>query len=148
MIPESKLIKSEILLRELALPEEVLLARKSIVRWLALSLGLINPNESRTIIIDLLDTLLYFHFAGKKPTTKDIIDKMMKSGATEKNIKAIYYHLERLKENGIINRKKGEYFFGDESTQNLAEIFKKIYEKRSSEIFKNIERVCARLARE
>lgn len=146
MIPESKLIKSEILLRELALPEEVLLARKSTVRWLALSLGLINPNESRTIIIDLLDVLFYFHYSGKRPTTKDIIEKMIEKGATEKNIKAVYYHLDRLKENGVIDREKGEYFFGDGNVANLVEVFKKLYERKSMDAFKNIERALMRIA--
>lgn len=149
MIPESKLIKSEIVLRELALPEEVLLARKSTIRWLALSLGLINPNESRTIVIDLFETLLHFHQQGKRPTTKEITQMMMeRSGATEKNIKAIYYHLDRLMDMGVINRTKGEYYFGDGSTQDLAKIFKELYEKKSNEAFKNIEKAFSRLAQE
>jgi len=145
MIPESKYIKSEIILRELALPEEVLLTRKSTVRWLALSLGLINPNESRTIVIDLLDALLYFHHMGKRPRTKDLVEKMKESGLSEKNIKAVYYHLERLQEMGVINREKGEYFFGDGSTSELAEIFKNLYERRSAEVFKNVGRALSRL---
>ena len=39
MIPESRLIRSEITIRDMALPEDVLLARKSLIRWIALSLG-------------------------------------------------------------------------------------------------------------
>jgi len=147
MIVESKLIKTEILLRELALPEEVLLARASTVRWLALSLGLINPNESRTIVIDLLDALLHFHYANKRPTTKDLIDKLQEKGLGEKNIKAVYYHLDRLRQMGVINREKGEYFFGDGSTTDLAQIFKKLYEQRSAAVFKNIERAISRIER-
>ncbi len=145
MIAESTLIKSEIVLRELALPEEVLLTRASTVRWLALSLGLINPNESRTIIIDLLDALLHFHYENRRPTTKDLIDKLAEKGFTEKNIKVVYYHLDRLRQMGVIGRRKGEYFFGDGNTTDLASVFKKIYEQRSAEVFKNIERALSRI---
>ena len=61
MIPESKLIKSELTIRELALPEDVLLARKSLIRWVALSLGMIHPNESRRLLLDILEVLFEFH---------------------------------------------------------------------------------------
>lgn len=145
MIAESELIKTEIILRGLALPQEVLLTRASTLRWLALSLGLINPNESRTIIIDLLDALLHFHYANKRPTTQDLVGKLSEKGLSEKNIKAIYYHLDRLRQLGLISREKGEYFFGDGSTGDLAEVFKRIYEERSAIVFKNIGRALSRI---
>lgn len=145
MIVESRLIKTEMVLRELALPDDVLLTRASTVRWLALSLGLVSPNESRTIVIDLLDALLHFHYANKRPTIKDLVDKLSEKGLSEKNIKAVYYHLDRLRDMGIINREKGEYFFGDGSTTDLAMIFKKIYEQRSAAVFENIGRALSRI---
>ena len=78
MIPESRLIKSEITLRELALPDDILLAKKSLIRWVALSLGMILPNESRTLILDIIDVLFEFHVKNEKPTTKDIIAMLEK----------------------------------------------------------------------
>ncbi|MFH1221534.1 MAG: hypothetical protein V1492_00435 [Candidatus Micrarchaeota archaeon] len=148
MIPESKLIKSEILLRELALQEDVLLTRKSTVRWLALSLGLINPNESRTVVIDLLDVLFSFHYEGKRPTTKDILGKMSGMSGEEQNSKAVYYHLQRLMDLGMLNREKGEYFFGDGTGGSLAVVFKKLYDSRTTTAFSGIDRAFSRIARE
>jgi hypothetical protein len=80
MIPEAELIKRELVVRNMALTDEVRLTRKSLVRWIALSLGLISPNESRTIAIDVLDVLLKEFAHGKRPTTKEIYEKVSKEG--------------------------------------------------------------------
>ena len=45
-INESKLIEHELVIRRLRLPKEVLETRRAIVRWLALSLGIINPGAA------------------------------------------------------------------------------------------------------
>lgn len=138
MIPESKLIKSELTLRELALPEDVLIARKSLVRWIALSLGLISPNETRKLLLDVFDVLLEFHLANENPTTKDIVERLEKNTKNKQNPKAIYYHLLRLKEIGIISRKKGRYALGDGNSTKLSDIFKNFYMKKSEKAFENI----------
>ena len=109
MIPESRLIKSEIVIREMSLPDDVLLAKKSLVRWIALSLGLILPNESRMLLLDVLDALLYFHVKNENPTTQDILARLKKQTKKEPNPKAVYYHLLKLKEADILIRKKGRY---------------------------------------
>jgi hypothetical protein len=100
MIPESKYIKNELTLRDMALPDEVKLTRKSLVRWLALSLGLISPNESRMLMLDLLDVLFYFHVKQESPTTQRILDRLEEVTGEKPNPKAVYYHLLKLKENG------------------------------------------------
>jgi hypothetical protein len=146
MIPESKLIESEVLIRGLKLPDDVLLTRKSTIRWLALSLGLINPNESRTVLIDLLDTLFELHYAGNRPTTKNILDKMKEQTGEEQNPKAIYYHLQRLTDSGILERKKGEYFFGDGIEKDLSVIFKKYYASKLDSALTGIGRAFSRVA--
>ena len=94
MIPESKLIRSELTIRELALPEDVLIARKSLIRWIALSLGLIMPNESRKLLLDILEVVFEFHLKNEQPTTKDIISRLEQLSKEEQNPKAIYYHLQ------------------------------------------------------
>ncbi len=145
MIPEAKLIKSEMVIRELALPDDVLLARKSMVRWLALSLGLITPNESRMLLLDIFDVLLQFHAKGETPTTKDILDTLEKTGGEKQNPKAVYYHLQRLTGMGILTRKKGKYYFGDGNGENLSEVFRNFYRNRTDSTFSNIEKALKRL---
>lgn len=148
MIPESKLIESEVLLRVLKLPDDVLLTRKSTIRWLALSLGLINPNESRTVLIDLLDVLFEFHREGKNPTTKDILERMKKNTGEEQNPKAVYYHLQRLTDSGMVERKKGEYFFGDGMEKDLSVIFRKFYAAKTDATLAGVDRAFARISQE
>lgn len=138
MIPESRLIKSELTIRELSLPEEVLIARKSLIRWVALSLGMILPNESRTLILDIMDVMFEYHVRGDAPTTKDIISKMEGNLKEKQNPKAVYYHLQRLKEAGIISRKKGRYCLGDGDGKGLSQIMKEVYLKRAGDAFSNI----------
>jgi hypothetical protein len=146
MIPESKLIENEVVIRKLRLPDEVLLTRKSIIRWLALSLGLINPNESRTVVIDLLDALFDFHYEGKQPTTKEILDRMKEKTGEEQNPKAVYYHLQRLMDMEMLERKKGEYSFGSGDERDLATIFRRIYEAKMNAAFTDLGRAFSRIS--
>ncbi len=145
MIPEAKLIKSEMVIRELALPDDVLLARKSIVRWLALSLGLIMPNESRTLLLDIFDILIEFHLKGDEPTTKEIIERLGELNGQEQNPKAVYYHLQRLTNMGVLERKKGKYYFGDGNGERLSDVFKNFYKNKTDSTFFNIEKALKRL---
>jgi Mn-dependent DtxR family transcriptional regulator len=145
MIPESKLIRSELTIRELALPEEVLLARKSLVRWLALSLGLIMPNESRKLLLDILETILEFHIKGDAPTTKDIIARLEEMTKEKQNPKAVYYHLQRLTKIGVLTRKKGRYSLGNGETKNLNDIFRGFYLKKADIAFENIAKALDKL---
>ena len=48
-INEAKLIQAEVKLRNLLVPKEVTETRRSMLRWLALSLGIINPGETRLL---------------------------------------------------------------------------------------------------
>lgn len=144
MIPEAKLIKSEIVVRELSLPDDVLLARKSIVRWLALSLGLIMPNESRTLLLDIFDVLLEFQMNNVSPTTKEIIDRLEENGEKQ-NPKAVYYHLQKLTNAGILTRKKGKYYFGDGDGKKVSDVFRDFYKSKTESAFGNIEKALKRL---
>ena len=138
MIPESRLIRSELTIRELSLPEDVLLAKKSLIRWLALSLGMILPNESRRLLLDLLDVVLEFHIKRQNPTTKDILARLEEVTKEPSNPKAVYYHLQRLKEFGVLVRKRGRYYLGDGDTDDLKEIFRRCYLRRADKAFENI----------
>lgn len=145
MIPEAKLIKTEIVIRELTLPDDVLLARKSTVRWLALSLGLITPNESRTLLLDIFDVLLDFQMKGVQPTTKEIIDGLERKAKEKQNPKAVYYHLQKLTNMGILTRKKGKYYFGDGDGKSVSDVFKEFYRNKTDSTFNNIEKALKKL---
>lgn len=138
LIPEAKLLRNELTLRDLSLPEEVLLARKSLIRWTALSLGLISPNESRRLLLDILDVLLGFHVAKEAPTTSQIIDKLIEQGGDRKNTKAVYYHLLKLKEKELLVRKKGRYYLWGEDWKSLPELFRDFYFKKAENMFEKI----------
>ncbi len=139
MIPEAELIKREIVVRNMALTDEVRLTRKSLVRWIALSLGLISPKETRTIVIDVLDVLLKEFAQGKKPTTKEIYEKVQRKRKEPVSEKTVYYHLQRFAKIGLIQREKGQYFISKDNGR-LRESVKKVYMKEIEEAFGNIER--------
>ena len=84
--------------------------RRSIVRWLALSLGVIAPGESRLTAVSVLDSLLYFQFSERKdPTVEEIMDYITRLWAPI-NEKTLRYHLLQLKNTNILNNSKGKYF--------------------------------------
>jgi hypothetical protein len=145
MIPESRLIQSELTIRELSLPDDVLLARKSLIRWLALSLGMIAPNESRMLLLDILDVLFEFHARDESPTTKDILARLGEKSKSEQNPKAVYYHLQRLMNTGLLSRRKGRYVLGEGDGKNLSDIFRSIYMKRADESFSKIGKALEKL---
>jgi hypothetical protein len=145
MIPESRLIRSELTIRELALPDDVLLARKSLIRWIALSLGMILPNESRRLLLDILEVLFEFHMKNDAPTTKDIISRLTELTNEAQNPKAVYYHLQRLKDFGVLSRKKGRYYLGDGEGRSLKGIFREFYMRKADGAFTNIDRALEKL---
>jgi len=112
-LPESELIEGEVLLRDMRLTTDARMTKKSLIRWIALSLGLISPRESRRTILDLLEALFYYQLKKKKdPDVSEIMDYISKKlGGDGGNEKAVRYHLLQLKNSGLIARKKGKYFF-------------------------------------
>jgi len=145
MIPESKLIKSELVIRDMVLPNEVTLTRKSLMRWLAISLGLILPNESRRLLLDILEVIFSAHVQGEYPTTKDILSLLEQNTKQKPNPKAVYYHLLKLKEMVILSRKKGRYYLGDGDGKRLPDLLKEIYLKKTKVAFFNIEEALKKL---
>ncbi|ASI14224.1 hypothetical protein Mia14_0952 [Candidatus Mancarchaeum acidiphilum] len=107
---ESKLIESEIILRNLRLTSEVLETRRSMVRWLAISLGIINPGESRLNAIYVFDAILYFQFNEKSdPSVNDLSEYISKNWSAI-NEKTLRYHLLQFSNLGLISHSKGKYF--------------------------------------
>jgi DNA-binding transcriptional ArsR family regulator len=109
-VNESKLIEAELTLRDLRITKDVLETRRSMVRWLALALGIISPGESRLSAVSVLDAILYFQFQEKKdPTVEELSDYINKKWSPI-NEKTLRYHLLQLKKAGIVNNSKGKYF--------------------------------------
>ncbi len=108
---ESELIERELTVRSLRLTKEVLETRRSIVRWLALSLGIINPGESRLGAIAVLDSLIYFQFVRKvDPSVKDLTEYISQNWGNM-NEKTLRYHLLRMKRMGFIDNSQGTFYF-------------------------------------
>lgn len=145
MLPESKYIKHEIILREMELNDDVKLTKKSLLRWLALAMGLVNPNESRTQIIDIFEVLIYFSNLRKKVSVKEI-DEELKKRNVQIDEKTIYYHLLKLKNAGILKKDREGYFIADEKSR-ISDVIKKNYEEKVSLALKNIEEAISYLER-
>ncbi|VVB56940.1 Uncharacterised protein [uncultured archaeon] len=112
-LPESSLIRQEHIVRDMQLLSEVKLTKRGLVRYLALSLGLISPNESRTLMLDIFEALCGAHFAHEEPDINLLMDRINAVRPAEQpaQIKAVRYHLHQLKEKGILEKKGGHYKF-------------------------------------
>ncbi|MFH1786546.1 MAG: hypothetical protein ABH829_02800 [archaeon] len=110
LVAEAELIEAEMTIRKMRLPPEARLTRKALIRWVALSLGLITPGESRDTILSILDALFYYNFRGKKPTTRDLKD-YIDSNWEETTEKTIRYQLGKLRETGFLEKSENTYTF-------------------------------------
>lgn len=110
-VNEAKLIEREITLRELRLTKEVMETRRSMVRWLALSLGVINPGESRLSAISVLDAMLYFQFSKKSDPSVEELSGYISGAWDPINEKTLRYHLLQLANAGVLAHSKGKYYF-------------------------------------
>lgn len=110
-LSEAELIERELTIRNLRLSKEVLDTRRSAVRWLALSLGIINPGESRLSSLSVLDALIYFQFMRKQdPTVKDMT-AYINANWEDINEKTLRYHLLRMKKMGFVGNEQGRFYF-------------------------------------
>ncbi len=108
---EAGLIEKELTVRNLRLSKEVLETRRSAIRWLALSMGIINPGESRLGSLAVLDSMVYFQFIKRHdPSVKEMTEYI--NASWEKiNEKTLRYHLLRMKKTGLIENSKGRFYF-------------------------------------
>ena len=109
-VNESKLIEAELTLRDLRITKDVLETRRSMVRWLALALGIISPGEARLSAVSVLDAILYFQFQEKKDPSVDELSDYINKRWSPINEKTLRYHLLQLKKAGIADNSKGKYF--------------------------------------
>lgn len=109
--PEAELVRKTFVLRHLDFPPNVQMTRKSLVRWFALAVGLITEKESRSTILDVLDAVFYFNFTRKyNPTTVEV-QELLAQKNTPVSDKLLRYHLKRMIDIGLIERRKLKYYF-------------------------------------
>lgn len=110
-LPEAEYIRATFTLREMDMPPNVKLTRRSLLRWFALSCGLISERESRATVLDVLDAMLHLQLGKRiKPTSADILAylKLKQRPVSEKLLR---YHLKRLVDLNLVRRKKLRYEF-------------------------------------
>jgi len=150
-MPESKLIREECLVRDLQLNDDVKMTRKALVRWLALSLGLISPNETRTGLLEVLEALLYFHYRKDEkgePDIHQLLEKIGEIKKSEPNPKAVRYHLLVLKKLGIIETKKRKYRFAlapMQENEDLAYALEYAYKRKVESSFAKVKKALSLL---
>ena len=148
MLNEAELIESENTLRKLRVDSEVLETRRSIARWLALTLGIINPGESRQSAIAVLDALIYFQFVKQADPNVEQLKEYIAENWEGINEKTLRYHLLRMKKMGFIENSQGRVYFsmppkGDRF--DPANVFGALLEKNNKEITERIALVISEL---
>jgi hypothetical protein len=104
---------AELTLRRYEKPYD--LHKRELVKKLCLSLGLLNPGDSRDIIVDILYVLLEARKAGKSYTSIEVTEKVIEKrkqdklklhGVANSNVRR---QLARLKKLYLIDRQKKRY---------------------------------------
>ena len=109
-------IRAEWCLREMDLPPELFKTKRGLITWIAISMGLKNPNDGRDSVIYVLEALFDLCFArGKKPTFEDIkryvSRRFLERGKKPPSDEAIRHHLRRMVRMGMLERWEGAYCF-------------------------------------
>ena len=147
--PESELVRKSFTFRKMDLPPQVLLTKKSLLRWTALSLGLISKNESRSTVIDILDVFFFLVFSKKEsPSSKQIREFLEKNRGIVVSEKLVRYHLNRLCAIGFVSHSKGSYSLNpapDAERDDLKAAFSHWYRKELEESIATLEKALSRL---
>ena len=148
--PESELVRKTFILKKMDLPPSVQLTKRSLIRWFALSFGLISEKESRDTVLNVLDALFHFLLAKKQnPSTLDIqayIDGKYHQKISEKLLR---YHLNRLIAIELLQRKQNRYFLNNSPVSepnNLVESFNFWVKKPVNESLNDIEKVLGKIS--
>ena len=112
--PEAVLVRKTFILRKMDLPPSIAMTKRSLLRWFALSFGLISERESRATILNVLDALLYFLISKKtNPSTLEIQAFLAEKYQQKISEKLVRYHLNRLIQLELLVRKNKKYFFNN-----------------------------------
>jgi len=122
--PESEYVRKTFIVRQMDFPPEVSMTKRSLLRWFALSFGLISEKESRSTILDVLDGFFYFQVSKKvSPTTYELLNHL-KEQQKKIDEKLLRYHLKRLIDVGLIERRKGKLSFVSDPTAEQNDLVK------------------------
>ncbi|MFH1256380.1 MAG: hypothetical protein V1494_03740 [Candidatus Diapherotrites archaeon] len=148
--PESGLVRRTFIVREMDLPPNVLMTKRSLLRWFALASGMISEKESRSTVLDVIDSLLYFQFSKKKnPTTLEIQSYIKEKTRKAISEKLIRYHLRRLIDQNILLRKQKKYYFNPAPNAepfDLKQSFNFWVKEHINKSFINLETVIEKLS--
>ena len=112
--PEAEHVRRTFILRQMDFPPEISLTKRSLLRWFALAFGLISERESRSTILDVLDALFTLQLSKKVyPTTSEILS-FLKTSDRKIDEKLLRYHLKRLIDVGLIERRRGKLSFSQD----------------------------------
>jgi hypothetical protein len=107
-------IRGEWCLREMDLNPEIFKTRRGLLTWLAVALGLKNPNDGRDGVVYVLEALFSYCLGrGSSPTFEEIKGyvgrKFLERGRSAPSDEAIRHHLRRMIKMGIVERDRGRY---------------------------------------
>lgn len=110
--PEAELVRRVFVVREMDLPPQVQLTKRSMLRWFALASGMISEQESRSTVLEVLDSLFHFQFQKRiDPTALEIIKYIKEKHSKKVSEKLLRYHLNKLIALNLLQRKKTKYSF-------------------------------------
>jgi len=148
-LPEANLVRKTFTVRQMDLPPSIQLTKRSLLRWFALSFGLISSRESRDTVFNVLDALFYFLLAkNQQPSTADLqmyIDKKYQKKISEKLLR---YHLNRLLALQLLVRKRNRYLFNNApyaEPGNLSESFSHWVKQPVNTTLDDIEKVLEKI---
>lgn len=129
------------------LPPQVLDTKRSLVRWFALSFGLLSERESRSTILDVLDAIFYLQLSKKSsPTTAQLLQHL-KASQKKVDEKLLRYHLKRLIDVGLLERRKGKLSFVVDPQADRADIVAGFRHNIGSPVQQSLDRISLALGK-
>ncbi len=113
-LPEAELVRRTFTVREMDFPPEIKLTKRSLLRWFALSTGLISEHESRNTVFDILDAVLFLCLKKKHtPTTLELQAFIKEKTGKKISEKLLRYHANRLVEIGFVRKKNNRFMINN-----------------------------------
>lgn len=126
-LPEAELVRKTFIIKKMDLPPSVQLTKRSLLRWFALSFGLLSEQESRDTVLNVLDALFFFLLSKKQnPSTLELQAYISEKYHKKISEKLLRYHLNRLIALELLQRKSNRYFLNNSPSAepgNIVESF-------------------------
>lgn len=149
-LPEAELVRKTFIVKKMDLPPSVQLTKRSLLRWFALSFGLLSEKESRDTVLNVLDALFNFLLTKKQaPSTVDIQSYIGSKFHKQISEKLLRYHLNRLIAVELLQRKQNRYFLNNSPTAepgNIVESFNHWIKKPVDDSLDDIAKVLEKIS--